>query len=169
MVQDEIVGPRSKTAANLAVGWQRLIGPALAVSIVLFVYVLFEPLLVTRIAFIRWNEIVLAQVAEDLYSTDALLFIVVFGFGIVAPITKMIASLAIWYVVDVRRARSYSGWLILIGRLSMLDIMLLAVLVVAIKGTGIGSIEIKPALYVYVVLVVGSYLVSLTMQRVLRF
>ena len=49
----------------------------------------------------------------------------------------------------------------------MLDIMLLAVLVVAIKGTGIGSIEIKPALYLYVALVVGSFLVSLTMDRLL--
>ena len=49
----------------------------------------------------------------------------------------------------------------------MLDIMLLAVLVVAIKGTGIGSIEIKPGLYVYVVLVVGSFLVFLTMERLL--
>jgi len=49
----------------------------------------------------------------------------------------------------------------------MLDIMLLAVLVVAIKGTGIGSIEIRPALYVYVVLVVGSLLISLTVERVL--
>jgi uncharacterized paraquat-inducible protein A len=54
----------------------------------------------------------------------------------------------------------------LLGRLSMLDIMLLAVLVVAIKGTGMGSIEIMPALYVYVVLVGGSFLVSIAMERV---
>jgi paraquat-inducible protein A len=161
------ISDRFHSAANLAVGWQRLIGPALTISIVLFIYVLFQPLLVTRIAFIRWNEIVLAQVAEDLYGTDAVLFVVVFGFGIVAPMAKMIASLAIWHFVDVRRARSYSRLHILLGRLSMLDIMLLAVLVVAIKGTGIGSIEIKPALYVYVVLVVGSFLISLTMERVL--
>jgi hypothetical protein len=45
--------------------------------------------------------------------------------------------------------------------------MLLAVLVVAIKGTGIGSIEIKAPLYVYVVLVISSLLVSLTMDQVL--
>jgi len=81
------------SGANLAVGWQRLIGPALAVSIVLFLYVLFQPLLVTRIAFIRWNVIVLAQVAQDLYSTDALLFVVVFGFGIVAPMAKIACDL----------------------------------------------------------------------------
>lgn len=166
MAHDEIIGERFQTAANLAVGWQRLIGPALAVSIVLFIYVLFQPLLVTRIAFIRWNQIVLAQVAQDLYSTDALLFVVVFGFGIVAPLAKMIGSLAIWHFVDLRRARSYSRLLILLGRLSMLDIMLPAVLVVAIKGTGIGSIEIMPALYLYVVLVVGSFLVSLAMERI---
>ena len=57
-----------------------------------------------------------------------------------------------------------SRLLILLGRLSMLDIMLLAVLVVAIKGTGMGSIEIMSALYVYVVLVGGSFLVSIAMN-----
>jgi hypothetical protein len=43
--------------------------------------------------------------------------------------------------------------------------MLLGLLVGAIKRTGIESIEIKPGLYVYVVIAVGSFLVSLTMQH----
>ena len=78
------------------------------VSIALLYMFYFNHFWLFGIAFIPWNEIVLAEVAKELYGTDALLFVVVFGFGIVVPIIKMIASLAIWYVVDVRQARSYS-------------------------------------------------------------
>src|SRR5437764_11123959 len=116
MTHDEMIAGRGLTAANLAVGWQRLIGPTAAVSIGLFSYILFAPLLVTRIAFIRRNEIVLAQIAKDLYRTDPLLFIIVFGFGIDAPITKMGASVAVWYFINASRARSYSKLLILLGK-----------------------------------------------------
>jgi hypothetical protein len=161
----KVVGRKGTTAAELAAGRQRIIGPALAINVVLFIYVLFEPLLVTRISFIRRNEVVLAQMAYDLYGVDTLLFLVVFGFGIVAPSIKMAASVFCWYFVDARAAVQYGRWLALLGKLSMLDILLLAVLVVAIKGIGVGSVEIMPGLYIYVVLIVGSFLISLLSER----
>src|SRR4051812_30197566 len=122
------------TAANLATGWKKFIGPAIAVNIVLFGFVLFEPLLVTRISFIKRSEIVLWQTAYDLYETDKLLFLVVFVFGILAPSLKMIGTAAAWYFADARLARKYHQRLALLGKLSMLDIFLLAILVIAIKG-----------------------------------
>lgn len=158
---------RRETAANLARGWQRIVGPAIAVNLVLFGYVLFEPLLVTRISFIRRQEIVLVQAAYDLYQTDLLLFMVVFFFGIVAPSIKLIASGCAWYFLDVRRATKFHKLIILLGKLSMLDIMLIAIFVVAIRGVGIGSVDILPGLYFYVVLVVNSFFVSLAMEHLL--
>ena len=165
MAQDQTFEHNPETAANLAIGWQRLIGPALAINIVLFVYVLFEPLLVTRISFILRNEIILAHVAHDLFHIDALLFLVVFGFGIVAPSLKMAASVFVWYFLDIRKSTAYSRWLTVLAKMSMLDIMLLAVLVVAIKGIGVGSVQIKPGLYVYVILIVSSFFISLLSER----
>jgi hypothetical protein len=47
----------------------------------------------------------------------------------------------------------------------MLDVMLLAILIIAFKGIGVGSVEIKPGFYLYVVLVVGFLLLSLIMER----
>jgi uncharacterized paraquat-inducible protein A len=155
------------TAANLATGWQRLIGPAIAINIVLFGYVLFEPLLITRISFIKRNEIVLIQAAYDLYHTDTLLFVVVFLFGIVAPSLKLIASAFFWYFMDVRLAKRHHKWLTVLSKLSMLDIMLLAILVIAIKGIGIGSVDTRPGLYFYVVLVVNSFFLSLSIEHLL--
>jgi uncharacterized paraquat-inducible protein A len=58
--------------------------------------------------------------------------------------------------------------LAMLGKLSMLDIMLLALVIVLIKGTGIGSIEIRSGLYVYVALVTGSFLISLATDHVIE-
>lgn len=158
---------RRETAANLARGWQRIIGPAIAANLALFGYVLFEPLLVTRISFIRRQEIVLAQAAYDLYQTDTVLFLVVFFFGMAVPAVKMIASAWAWYLLDVRRAAKHQTWITILGKLSMLDVMLIAIFIVAIRGTGIGSVDILPGLYYYVALVLSSFFVSLTMERLL--
>jgi uncharacterized paraquat-inducible protein A len=152
---------------NLPEPLERLIGPGLAINFFLFSYVLFEPLLITRLSFIRRNEIGLALVAYDLYRADLFPFLVVFIFGIVAPITRLIASVFLWYFGCSRNAVAYCKWLMLLGRLSMLDIMLFAVLVVAIKGIGIGSVEVQPGLYLYIVLIVGSFALSLLMERVM--
>ena len=158
---------RRDTAASLARGWQHIIGPAMVVNLAVFFYVLFQPLLVNRIVFIRRQEIMLVQVAYDLYQVDLLLSLVVILFGIVAPTIKMTASIALWYFFDVRVAARHQVWINVLGKLSMLDVMLIAIFIVAIRGVGIGSVEIMPGLYFYIGLVLSSLFVSLTMERLL--
>jgi uncharacterized paraquat-inducible protein A len=72
-----------------------------------------------------------------------------------------------WYFADLSRAPAYLKWLVLLGRLSMLDVMLLAILIVAFKGIGVGSVQIKPGFYFYVALVAGFLLLSLAIERML--
>lgn len=155
------------TAASSAKGFAKLIGPLSILNIVLFGYVLFQPLLTTRISFFLRNEISLWQAALDLYRIDKFLFLVVVLMGIVAPAIKMLAMTFAWHFADVSRAPNYLKWLVLLGRLSMLDVMLLAILIIAFKGIGIGTVEIKPGFYFYVALVVGFLLLSLLMERML--
>jgi uncharacterized paraquat-inducible protein A len=156
------------TAARAAKGWAKLVGPLSLLNILFFGYVLFQPLLTTRISFFIRNDISLAQAAADLYRIDKFLFTVVVLLGIAAPAIKMIAMTAAWYFADLKRAPRYSKWLVLLGRLSMLDVMLLAILIVAFKGIGVGSVEIKPGFYLYVALVVGFLLLSLVMEHLLE-
>lgn len=156
------------TPAKAATGLRRLIGPLSVLNIVAFAYVLFQPLLTTRISFFLRNDISLLQAAIDLYRIDKFLFAVVVLMGIVAPAIKMIAMTVAWYFADVRRAPHYMKWLVLLGRLSMLDVMLLAILIVAIKGIGIGTVLIRPGFYVYVALVAGFLLLSLLMERMME-
>jgi paraquat-inducible protein A len=155
------------TAAKTAKGLSKLIGPLSIANIALFGYVLFQPLLTTRISFFLRNDISLWQAAVDLFRIDKFLFVVVVVMGIVAPAIKMLAMTLIWYFADVSRAPRYLKWLVLLGRLSMLDVMLLAILIIAFKGIGIGTVQIKPGFYFYVALVVGFLLLSLLMEKML--
>jgi uncharacterized paraquat-inducible protein A len=157
-----------RTAAQAARGWEALLGPLSAFNIVLFGYVLFQPLLTTRISFFLKNDISLAQAASDLYRVDKFLFVVVVLLGIAAPAVEMIVMTFAWYFADLKRAPGYSKWLVLLGRLSMLDVMLLAILIIAFKGIGVGSVEIKPGFYLYVSLVAGFLMLSLLMERMLN-
>jgi len=156
------------TAAQKAKGLVKLIGPLSFANILLFAYVLYQPLLTTRISFFLRNDISLLQAATDLYRIDKFLFAVVVLLGIVAPAIKMIVMTLAWYFADVSRLPRFVSWLVLLGRLSMLDVMLLAILIVAIKGIGIGSVIIRPGFYVYVALVVGFLLLSLLMEKLME-
>jgi paraquat-inducible protein A len=162
------LGGANMTAEKTAKGIAKLIGPLSVLNIVLFGYVLFQPLLTTRISFFLRNDISLWQAAVDLYRIDKFLFVVVVLMGIVAPAIKMIAMTMVWYFADISRAPHYLKWLVLLGRLSMLDVMLLAILIVAIKGIGIGTVLIKPGFYFYIALVAGFLLLSLLMERMLE-
>jgi paraquat-inducible protein A len=156
------------TAAQAAKGVTKLVGPLSVLNIILFGYVLFQPLLTTRISFFLRNDISLWQAALDLYRIDKFLFAVVVLMGIVAPAIKMLAMTFAWYFADLSRAPHYLKWLVLLGRLSMLDVMLLAILIIAIKGIGIGTVQIKLGFYFYVALVAGFLLLSLVMERLLE-
>lgn len=156
------------TAAKSAKGLAKLIGPLSILNIAVFGYVLFQPLVTTRISFFLRNDISLWQAAIDLYRIDTFLFVVVVLMGIVAPAIKMVAMTLAWYAADVKWAPRFMKWLVLLGRLSMLDVMLLAILIVAIKGIGIGTVLIRPGFYLYVVLVTGFLLLSLVMERMME-
>jgi len=151
--------------ARLARGVHRLIGPAVAVAIGLYFYVLFKPIVETRFFYFSRHELSLVSIASDLYHRDIFLFLVVFVFGILAPGLKLFGFASAWYLLDVPQVVRLNGPLVLLGKLSMLDIMLLAILVVATKGVGTGSIEIRAGLYFYIVLVLGSFLLSVWAQR----
>lgn len=157
-----------RSAAEVATGLQRIIGPAIAVHLAIFLHVIFQPILVTKFAFFSRSELVIVTTALELYGTDKFLFLVILLFGIVAPGTKLLAFAFFWYVLGVNQARTHNRWLVLIGRLAMTEIFLIAFLIMAIKGIGFGKTEIRSGLYLYTLLVLGSYGLSLWADRVIE-
>lgn len=152
------------TMAAAATGWRKLTGPTLIISLVAFLFVLFVPLLTTRVSFISYNEIVLARVAYDLFAFDKILFIIVFVFGMLFPVVKMAVSILCWYSFDSSLAGKWNRKLAVLGKLSMLDVMLLALFIIAFKGVGIGTVQVRYGLYLYAAIVVGSLFVNMAMD-----
>ncbi len=158
---------RAATLANNATGWTRLIGPASVICLVAFTYALTVPLLATR-AFLSYNEIVLLRIAYDLFFFDKFLFLIVVVFGMIFPFLKMIASIMCWYWFDPGAAQKLNGALFFLAKLSMLDIMLVALVVVIFKGMNIGTVRISYGLYFYASVVVASILLNIAIDRRLR-
>ena len=151
------------SAATLARNGHRLIGPVSLLILLLFPVIFFVPLLRTKIWFLSYNEIILARVAYDLFYADKFLFVVVFVFGMLIPACKMVMSVLCWYHFDISFYDRHSEILFYLGKLSMLDVMLLAIFIVAFKGIGFGVMEIRYGLYAYVLLILGSFFLNLVM------
>jgi paraquat-inducible protein A len=52
----------------------------------------------------------------------------------------------------------------ILAKLSMLDVILLALFIIAFKGVGIGTVQIRHGLYLYAAIVVGSLFLNLAMD-----
>ena len=141
------------------------IGYAAVGLAVLFPVVLVVPILSTRTFFISRNEIALASVALDLLRTDKVLFVVVVVFGVIVPWCKSVLSCFYWYSASTSNPGARFELLATLGKFGMLDVMLLAMFVVVFKGTGLGTIELRWGLYLYVFFVVASLCVSVAMRR----
>ena len=163
--QGKASGSRSRpqTMCSLLDARYQLIGPALIALSCLFPIIFFSPLITTKWAFFFRNDISLARVAHDLFYQDGWLFLVVVVFGMIFPAGKMIVTIFCWYFIDVAFVDRLGSTLSILGKLSMLDIMLFSVFIVAYKGIGFGDVQIRYGLYIYLLVIVGSFLVNLVM------
>lgn len=156
------------TLARLASGQHVLLGPISLLILASFPIIFFVPLLTTNFWFFTHTDITLAHAISDLFRIDKFLFAVVVIFGVVFPFLKSFIGVLCWYYFETSTVERYLGILSYIAKLSMLDVMLLAIFVVAFKGVGIGTVHVRYGLYIYVVLVMGSLLLNLAMTPAAR-
>jgi len=105
----------------------------------------------------------LFAVVLELAALDPPLCLIVFVFGILFPVVKMGLSAYVWYAG--KHGSGVISKLTILGRLSMLDIFLLAMIVVGFKGVGIGRIEVRYGAYVYAASVILSVLLSFVLEQ----
>lgn len=156
------------TLAGLARGLDVLLGPISLLIVASLPIVFFVPLLTTRFWFFTQNNITLAHAISDLFRIDKFLFAIVVVFGVVFPFFKAIMSVLCWYHFELSTIERCLEVLSYMAKLSMLDVMLLALFVVAFKGVGIGTVDVNYGLYVYASLVIASLLLNLAMTPVAR-
>jgi len=147
------------TLAAEARGPDRLLGLLLLAAAVSLLAGWLLPVMTVRTLLVFYDEVsILTGAFRLLESGDVALFLVIVLFTVVLPVGKLtVAWLAwAWLRVDDARVRRLLGWIETIGRWSMLDVFVAAMLVVVIKLSLISDVEIHAGLYVFIAAVILS-------------
>ena len=116
------------------------------------------PLFVARVPFLWRQEVSIASGLGELWRLDRLLCLAVFLFSVLAPAVKGAALVWVWYrVPDQPAPAPLLDRLALLGKLAMTEMFLLAVIIVGLKGVGIGTVETSWGLHVFVAVVLLSF------------
>lgn len=146
-----ITGKRSsKAIAARAVGLDRFLGYALLVAIGLLVAGWLAPTMsVKRLLFFEERMSLLQGLSVLLDYGEYLLFAIVLIFSILFPMARIYVSYRLWWTQDVfgdrfeRRLRLVEG----LGKWSMLDVFLIALVVAAINVSLIADVHLHWGLY----------------------
>ena len=149
-----------ESAAATVKGGSRLIGPLLLASLVFVPVTWWLPLFTARVPFLWRHEVSVASGLVELWRLDLLLFAAVLLFSVITPLVKGLALVWVWFRLPIVRARTWLDRLALLGKLSMTEVFLLAVILVGIKGVGIGTVEVSWGLQAFVVAVLLSLAAS---------
>jgi paraquat-inducible protein A len=152
--------PEAASAAEAAQGYHRAIGPLLLLSLALVPVTWWLPLFTARVPFLWRQDVSIATGLVELWRLDLVLCAAVFFFSVLAPLAKAAASVWVWHRVPAGRAARLLDRLSLLGKLSMTEMFLLAVVIVGLKGVGIGKVEVSWGLHAFVGVLVLSFAAS---------
>lgn len=157
--------------AAQARGADRLIGPAILLALGLLAAGWTLPLMtVSKLVWLD-ERISLIDTALVLFGEgEWLLFAVVAVFAVVFPVVKLLAAAVIWFRLDARRARleRLLDGLDLLGRWSMLDVFVAALLVVALKASLVSDVTVHAGLYAFTAAVVLSIATTQRLRALAR-
>ncbi len=92
--------------------------------------------------------------------------LIILLFSIVFPVLKLAAVGWAWvWPLEVDARRRLLRWTALLGRWSMLDVFVVAIIVVLLQSSFLGSAEPRPGLYVFAVAIVLSMLSALLVEH----
>jgi uncharacterized paraquat-inducible protein A len=151
---------RPDSAAARARGLRHLIGPLLVASLALVPVTWWLPLFTARVPFLWRHDVSIASGLQELWRLDLLLFAAVLLFSVLVPLAKGAALVWVWYRTPDRGVRRALDRLALLGKLAMVEVFLLAVMLVGLKGVGIGTVEVTWGLPAFVAAVLLSLAAS---------
>ena len=144
------------------------LGPAMALALGFLVAAWFLPTMtVERVPWIWRTQFSIWRVVDGLYADrEYFIFAVIVLFSMVFPVVKLLAGLWVWARVDAlspgaRRAVAFVGTL---GKWSMVDVFVVALLVAAIQVSIITNVAIHAGIYVFS----GAVLASIALLHLLE-
>jgi uncharacterized paraquat-inducible protein A len=157
--------PDGQSLTGTACGWRRAIGPLLLANLALLPVAWLVPLFTARVPFVWRQDVSVITGLAELWRLDRVLFAVVLLFAVVMPLVKALAVAAVWYLVPPRSAAPALRRMEVLGKLAMTEVFLLAVVIVGLKGVGLGRIEIAWGLHLFVAAALLSLASSLLAAR----
>jgi paraquat-inducible protein A len=142
-------------------GLDRFLGLLLLAAAAALVAGWLLPVMTVRTLLVFYDEVsILTGAFRLLESGDYPLFALIVLFTVALPVGKLGLAYFAWsrLQVDDPRVRRALGWIEAVGRWSMLDVFVVALLVVVIKISLLSDVEIHAGLYVFILAVVLSML-----------
>jgi len=94
------------------------------------------------------------------------LAVILFLFSIVFPIVKLTALAALWFMpVEQERRQTLLKWTSALGKWSMLDVFVVAIVVVISQFGGLMEASARVGVYVFAAAIAGSIVTSMQVER----
>ncbi len=150
-----------------------IVPATLGLTTLLFIPALALPLMHTsqQLLWKRWESSYSAWrgVLELWQQGDQVLAVVLLVFCIIFPMVKLIALARIWFVAmpDAER-KTLLHWLEVLGRWSMLDVFVVAILIVLVKLGPLTQVEPRAGVYVFAGAILLSMVLTMAIDRLAR-
>ena len=94
---------------------------------------------------------------------------IIFFWSVVFPIAKLFGLALIWAVrMPAEQIKKLLHWLGILGKWSMLDVFVVAVMIVAVKMKPLLQIEPRAGIYVFCAAIMLSMITTMVMERLAR-
>ena len=115
------------------------------------------------------NQISVIHGLKVLWKADELfLFLILFVFTLCFPFVKINALLALWLYpgLSLEQARNFFKFVSHLGKWSMLDVFVVAILVLTVKSGGLASIKVASGFFLFLLSVMLTQFASLWTGRI---
>ncbi len=156
---DEGRARRRITLARLSRGPDRLLGPVFALTLALLVAGLVLPVMTVRTLVVFEDRISILEALVALArAREVFLFLAIFVFSVVFPVLKIGLAVKLWYLTDITDPRLVRTLRRIehLGKWSMLDVFVVALLVVAVKLSVISNATVHVGIYLFAASVILS-------------
>lgn len=149
----------------------KIVVPAcIALSTALLLTGLSLPLLHTQqMVFWKSSYSVWAGVRELWKHNELLLASLLFFFSMVFPIAKLLILTFLWsWKLSEHQRSRWLHWLGLLGKWSMLDVFIVAILIVLVKLEPLAKVEPRAGVYVFAAAILSSMFTTMHIDRLAR-
>ena len=132
-----------------------------AIALVTFPFALWLPMLTTsKFVFSRHTFSLLTGLGDLFREKEYPLFVLIFIFCIITPVIKLLVLTKFWIECDKPYAGKTLGWISNIGKWSMIDVFMCAVLFVMLRLGATITISIHEGLYAFIATVLSSMIAA---------